>query len=133
VLLVTTRAADRRRRGLRLTGTAAAVLVGAAVLTYLLYALYLLVLAGEGSVPPRWRDPEVPSGAQVVSDTKECGSGGCWRQLVIRPTPGRTPGDLAAEMGLSGDEHQGWRWYDPHSVEIVVEVGDRDLSVSVRY
>lgn len=102
-------------------------------LLYLSYAAFLFVLADEGSLPPRWRIPDVPSGSRVVSETKECGSGGCWRQLVVRPSVVQTPGGLAEELGTSASGRQGWRSYDPHSVWIGASISDDDLVVTVGY
>lgn len=108
-------------------------MLGTYVLLYLVCAAYLLLLADEGSLPPRWRIPDLPSGSRVISETKECGSGGCWRQLVVRPEAGQTPGDLAEELDVSDGGHRGWRWYDPHSVWIGTSVSGDDLLVTVGY
>ncbi len=110
------------------------MVLGTYVLLYLMYAAYLFMFADEGSLPPRWRIPDVPSEAQVIRETKECGSGGCWRQVVVQPERGQTPEDLARELDLSEEgQRHGWQWYDPHSVWIGASVDDGDLVITAGY
>lgn len=105
----------------------------ALVLAELAWAGWLAVMADEGSVPPGWRDPEVPAGARVVSETEECGSGGCWRQLLLQPAEGRSAEQLAAEMDLIDERSLGWHVLDPHDVVVGSTVVDGALRVHVGY
>ncbi|WP_299054785.1 hypothetical protein [uncultured Nocardioides sp.] len=106
---------------------------------YLLYAAYLAVFSGEGALPPTWRDPDVPVGAEVVSVGEDlCGSGGCARRISIIPAEGESAGELAREMGLRAgvEETYGWRPTNPASVVVYLPngYGDGDvLTVAVRY
>ncbi|GAA5143944.1 hypothetical protein GCM10023340_10560 [Nocardioides marinquilinus] len=126
--------AFRREGNLWLVAVVAAVLLVACVALYLLYAAYLLAFADEGALPPRWRIPDLPAGASVIHESKECASGGCWRQLTIQPGRGQTANDLAGELGLSGGgRREGWKWYDPHSVSISGGVYDGHVRMDVGY
>ncbi|VXC59612.1 hypothetical protein NOCARDAX2BIS_90146 [Nocardioides sp. AX2bis] len=111
-------------------------LVGSLALLGLVYALwagYLALWADEGSVPPRSRLPDIPSGAHVVSETEPCASGGCWREVVVRPAPGQSPHELAAEMGVADADRYPWLLLDPHSVEVGSRVRGDELSIYVQY
>lgn len=82
-------------------------IVGAAVSTVVLVAACgwgaWYSMLSEGSLPPESAMPEVPAGVTVVERGEECGSGGCWRVMTLRPAAGQTPQELAAAMGLTGE------------------------------
>lgn len=102
-------------------------------LAYAVWAGYLALMASQGSVPPRSRIPDITSGAQIASDTKECASGGCWRQIVLTPAPGQSPHDLAVEMGVADAKRHPWLLLDPHSVEVGSQINGDELSIYVQY
>lgn len=112
---------------------AVAWVIGLLVVAYGLWAAYLAVFDGEGALPPRSRIPEVPAGARVVSDTKECASGGCWWELLVQPAPGQSPQDLAATMGVVGEVRKSWRVLDPHSVTVGSHLHADAVRIYVRY
>lgn len=122
------RGSSRRRWVVRIGGGA-----GLVALVYALWAAYLALMASEGALPPRSRIPDVPSSAQVVSETKRCASGGCWRQILLRPADGQSPERLAAQMGLSEEKRYSWRLFDPHSVAVGSTVKGSQLSIYLRY
>jgi hypothetical protein len=126
---------DPVNRGSTRRGWVLAIAGGAALLAlaYVLWAAYLALMAGEGAVPPGSRLPDVPSGAQVVSETEQCASGGCWREVVVRPADGTSPEELASQMGVSAEERYSWQLLDPHSVSVGSTVNGSELSVYVRY
>ncbi|HEY1133156.1 MAG TPA: hypothetical protein VGE77_01145 [Nocardioides sp.] len=119
----------------------AAVLAFVTAWLHLVMATYLWAFSSEGSLPPRWRVPDVPDGAVVVREGEACASGGCWREVVVDPADGDTPADLAAAMGLTPDEQygfvsrdrQGWRFLDPAPVAIHSEASGGLLVVIVQY
>ena len=119
----------RRRVVVVVAGSVAVVLV----LAYGIWAAYLAFTASEGALPPRFRLPDVPSGARVLQDTSQCASGGCWRQLVLQPAGDESPGDLADQMGLLREVRYSWRLFDPHSVTIGSRAEGGQLSVYVQY
>jgi len=107
--------------------------VGLLALVYAAWAAYLALMAHEGALPPRSRLPQVPRGVAVVADHEQCASGGCWRELVLRPAAGTSPAELAAEMGVTEEERHGWRPSDPHTVVLGSKVSDATLSIYVQY
>jgi hypothetical protein len=98
-----------------------------------LWFLALLAFGNEGALPPKWRIPDVPAGATVVEQSRTCGSGGCWWQLILRPPPGQTPQDLARDMGLSREQHEWPALLDPGFVAAGAEARDDELVVHVGY
>ncbi len=106
---------------------------------YVLCAALLATIGRESSVPPTWRDPDIPAGAEVVSVGEECGNGGCWGAIKIRPADGQSVRDLAGEMGLGPDSSlsYGWRPTNPASVSVFLPYGHRGerglLTVGVSY
>ncbi len=93
----------------------------------------LAIFAEEGLTPPRWRIPEVPPGATVIEETKECASGGCWWRLVLKPAAGQTPDELAATMGVSESRVESPALLDPAFVGVGAETRDSRLVVHVGY
>lgn len=119
-------------------GWGAAYLVTLYLIWFFINAAILALFASEGgAVPPTWRDPDVPAGAEVVSVSERCGNGPCWREIRIRPADGQDATDLAAEMGLSdGSRTYGWRPTNPASVSVSLPYGHRGqqyLKVVVQY
>lgn len=103
------------------------------VALYAVWAAYLAVMADEGALPPRSRMPDVPAEARVVSETKQCASGGCRRELLLRPAAGQSPAELAEEMGVAEEQRSSWHLLDPHSVVVGSSVAGDELRVHVRY
>jgi hypothetical protein len=132
-LLVTGTATPTRASWRMPVALTALVVVTVAAVLYLAWAAWIAFWAGEGAVPPASRDPDLPAGATVVEVTEPCGSGGCWREIVVAPPDGTTPEQLVEEMGVAERRRDGWRPLDPHSVEVGSRVVDDELVVTVRY
>jgi hypothetical protein len=107
--------------------------VGVLLAAYAVWAGWLAMMASQGSLPPSSRIPDLPVGARVVSDTQECGSGGCWWELKIQPPAGQSPAELARAMGIVTEARKGWRILDPHSIAIGSQVSGDTLTMYVRY
>jgi hypothetical protein len=125
---------SRRRRQFALVGvfTTLGTLSVLACL-WVLWFLVLLLSSDEGALPPKWRIPDVPSGANIIEESKECGSGGCWRQITLTPAPGQSPEDLAEEMGLSEERNRRPTLFDPASVYVGAHPKGSQLIVYVGY
>ncbi|MEU4689430.1 hypothetical protein [Actinoplanes sp. NPDC023714] len=95
--------------------------------------LTLLVTGGEGAMPPESRIPEIPAGATVVEQSRQCGSGGCWWQITVAPEPGRSPEELAAAMGIEEERTESPTLTDPAYVSIGGTVRGGNLVVHVGY
>ncbi|UQU61461.1 hypothetical protein COUCH_20600 [Couchioplanes caeruleus] len=120
-----------------ITRTAAAkiVVIGLGVLgcLWVLWFFALMAFGSEGALPPKSRIPAVPAGASVVEQSEQCGSGGCWWQLVLAPAAGQSPADLARRMGLTEEQSLSPELFDPGYVYVGSETrGDR-LVVHVGY
>lgn len=100
---------------------------------WVLSFLWLQVFKTEGSLPPKWRIPEVPPGATVADESRECASGGCWRTITVMPAAGQSPEDLAREMGLSEDLSLSPTLFDPASVYVGADPREGRLIVHVGY
>lgn len=100
---------------------------------WVLSFLWLQVFKTEGSLPPKWRIPEVPPGATVADESMECASGGCWRTITVMPAAGQSPEDLAREMGLSEDLSLSPTLFDPASVYVGADPREGRLIVHVGY
>jgi hypothetical protein len=103
-----------------------------AALTIVVRYGVLFVSAREGDVPPA-SVVALPSGARVVDDDVECGSGGCWRLVTVRPPSGVSAEALATELGTtSGVRIRGTVW-DPRTVNLSSEVDEGFLVVQANY
>ena len=70
-------------------------------------------------MPPQSRMPNVPSGAIVVAAGQACGSGGCWREIIVAPAAGQSPEELAREMDLAEQQVKSPTLLDPGFVYVV--------------
>ena len=73
----------------------------------------LWVSLDEAAIPPA---SEIPDGITVVSDEKGCGSGGCWRELRVRPRESQSADELAAALGLERERCTARSWLDRRRV-----------------
>ncbi len=99
------------------------------VLLYLARLAVLFVGASEGDIPSASLIPQPPSGAQVVSEGTQCSSGGCWRQVVLRPAAGQSPDQLAAQMDLTTTRQVRGNLLDPRTVYLESSVLNGELRV----
>lgn len=81
----------------------------------------LFMGATEGDVPPASAVP-LPAGTEILSESCECASGGCWLTIEVRPPSGRTAEDLAERIGATPqlevpgdmiDPRTTWVWAQP--------------------
>lgn len=62
--------------------------------------LGLSIMAAEGDVPSASAVP-LPMGAEILNETSDCASSGCWSIVTVRPSAGQTPAALAEEIGAT--------------------------------
>lgn len=55
----------------------------------------------EGNVPSDSAFPPVPPPSVAGEITTQCGSGGCWREMVVEVNPPQSAQSVAAEMGVT--------------------------------
>ncbi|MFG3558276.1 hypothetical protein ACGGAQ_28245 [Micromonospora sp. NPDC047557] len=120
----------RRTRRLLVAGFG---VVGLLACGWGLWFLSLWAFGDEGSLPPKWRIPEVPAGATVVDQSQTCASGGCSWQVTVAPPAGQSPAELAEQMGLSEEQDLPPRLLDPGSVYVVAEPRNDQLVIHVGY
>ena len=108
-------------------------LVGLLAFGWGLWFLAVLAVGDEGALPPKERIPQVPSGASVVEEGQQCGSGGCWWQVTVTPPAGQSPEDLARAMGLSEERRESPTLLDPGSVYVSTETRHDQLIIHVGY
>ncbi|WP_214979123.1 hypothetical protein [Curtobacterium sp. ISL-83] len=107
------------------------VLVLVAALAAFRYSA-LFLFATEGDVPPA-SVVALPSESEVVDDDVECGSGGCWRLLTVRPPSGTTAEDLVTELGTRLGHRIGGTIWDPRTINLSSEVDEGFLVVRADY
>lgn len=82
----------------RLLGVVA--LTVAAVLVLLVPVVTVASHLGEPSMPDADAVPALPEGVAVVRREDGCGSGSCYREVLLAPAPGETPSALLARLDL---------------------------------
>ncbi|WP_433534673.1 hypothetical protein ACQPZK_21160 [Micromonospora sp. CA-249363] len=120
----------RRARRLLLAGLG---VVGLLACGWGLWFAALWAFGDEGSLPPKWRIPDVPAGATVVDESETCASGGCSWQVTLAPPAGQSPQELADQMGLSKSLNLPPKLLDPGSVYVVAEPRNGQLVIHVGY
>jgi len=111
------------------------VAVVAILMLALLYAgrLFLLSMgATEGDVPPA-SAVSLPEGAEILGDTSDCGSGGCWVTLTVRPPDGQSAAALAEELGATPQLEISGDLFDPRSVWVSAKPAGSLLLLTLDY
>lgn len=91
------RATARSRRTL---WTVVVVVIGVLALVYAGRLGWLSMMATEGDTPPASALP-LPAGAEILGESSDCASGGCWTVFTVRPPAGQSPEALAEEIGAT--------------------------------
>lgn len=102
------------------------IVAGALILTYLLRVGWLTIWATEGDIPPA-SSLSLPAGSEILSDTHQCASGGCWSLFEVRPPDGSTQDQLAAQLGASPQACVLGSVLDPRTIRVYVEPKNDDL------
>jgi hypothetical protein len=119
---------SRRRRILIALAIVVPVLVLGALGRYAMLALF----ATEGDVPAA-SSIALPEGSEVLEESTECASGGCWLLLTVRPPAEMTPDDLASALGTTPQARVPGNPWDPRTVSLGAEVHGSDLLVQADY
>ncbi|NQX17977.1 hypothetical protein [Rathayibacter sp. VKM Ac-2857] len=123
---------DESRKHGRPSLIAGVTIAGAAVLCALLYYGALAVFATEGDVPAA-STIDLPDGSELVGETVECASGGCWRLLSVRPPDGMTPEQLSGEIGTTPQARIAGTLWDPRTITVSSAVEGPVLKVRADY
>ena len=115
--------------------TLIAVFAALALVTvgWTLWFLALLAFGDEGALPPSGRTPDVPTGARVIEESTQCGSGGCWRLVTVEPPAGQSPEDLARAMGLAEERSEPPTLLDPGFVNVGADPREGLLVIHIGY
>lgn len=111
------------------------ILLTVAVVLVLFYAgrvAWLFMMADEGDVPPV-SVVQLPAGAEVLSESVGCGSGGCTLNLTVRPPVGHSADDLAAEMGATPQLLVSGNLWDPRTVSVFARPAGGILNLNLDY
>lgn len=86
--------------------------VGAVVVAWFVVPVVLVTL-DEVAIPPR---SDIPAGLDVVDEGMGCGSGGCWRELTVRPPEGRSAEEYADSFASHSGGCEPRSWVDRREV-----------------
>lgn len=93
---------------------------------------WLSIMATEGDVPSS-DSVSLPNGATIVSEEKDCGSGGCWGVLQVEPSEGQTAEQLAIALGANPQLRIAGNFFDPRTISVWAEPHGRMLELRVNY
>lgn len=116
----------------RKTWTAVLLIVTVLALLYGARVIWLFMGATEGDIPAASALP-LPAGTEVLTETHDCGSGGCWAVYSIRPPAGQSPEELADAMGASPQMAIRGHIVDPRTIWVWAEPGDDELTLRADY
>ncbi|GIE78622.1 hypothetical protein Aph02nite_45720 [Actinoplanes philippinensis] len=121
-------------KGVRSALVSVSTVLGLLACLWALRVLLVMSWFGEDAIPPESRIPDLPSGARVIAQGKECGSGGCWLEVTVVPAAGQLPEDLAREMDISEVQRSLPTLLDPGFVYVWghPRAGRLDIVVSYR-
>lgn len=66
----------------------------------LLGPVVMIELDDGWAIPPSSDAPDLPAGVTVAAEERQCGSGGCWRELTLQGPDDQTPQEIAASLDL---------------------------------
>lgn len=108
----------------------ALVLVLVAVAGTAILAPVVLIEIDDGwAIPPSTDVPDLPAGVTIASDERQCGSGGCWRELTVRGPEHRTAEDVAASLGIPEETCRARSLLDRRRVCTGVTVAGDDVRI----
>ncbi|WP_146084922.1 hypothetical protein [Rathayibacter sp. AY1G9] len=122
---------EPRKRG-RPFVVAGATIAAAAVLCAFVYYAGLAVFRTEGDVPAA-SAIDLPAGSELVSETVECASGGCWRLFSVRPPDAMTPEQLSSELGTTPQARIAGTLWDPRTITVSSAIEGPLLKVRADY
>lgn len=85
----------------------------------------------EGAVPPDSAFQIIPQPSEAGEISKRCGSGGCWREMVVNIREPQTTLSLAAEMGVVSERCEPmnlWTLRKPAPGSLMTAPGSRSTS-----
>lgn len=119
---------DVRRRAVR----AVALVVVVLALLYAVRVAWLFMNATEGDVPAPSALP-LPAGTEILSESRDCASGGCWIAIDVRPPSGQTPEGLAEDMGATPQLEVPGNVLDPRTIWVWAEPRGSVLTLRADY
>lgn len=94
--------------------------------------LWLTMLASEGDVPPTSAIP-LPTGSEILSEERACASGGCWVEIEVRPPSGKSPQELADDIGATPQLELPGNLIDPRTIWVWADPGGHYLTLRADY
>ena len=109
------------------------VLISGVVLVAWLCSI-LWTAIDEGGVPSDAGFPAIPAPSTVGAISEECGSGGCWREMVVDVKPPQTASSLAVEMDLASERCEPVNlWTLRKTCTGIANAGGKDFRIYLRY
>ncbi|TBN58305.1 hypothetical protein EYE40_13385 [Glaciihabitans arcticus] len=116
----------------RATAWAVVGVVLAFALVYGVRVAWLFMMATEGDVPVS-SSVQLPSGATIVSEKKDCANGGCWVVLRVEPPEDQSAEDLAATLGATPQLQIAGNFVDPRTISVQAHPVGRILELRLDY
>ena len=101
-------------------------------LVYGVRVSWLFAMASEGDIPASSAVP-LPSGATIVSEERDCASGGCWVVLRVEPPEGQSADDLATTLGATPQLQIAGNFLDPRTINVQADPVGGILELRVDY
>lgn len=99
-----------------------------------LFGPVVMIEIGDGAaIPPSSDGPDLPAGVDVASDERQCGSGGCWRELTLRGPEHQTAEELAASLDLAEESCRTRSLLDRRRVCTGVTIAGDEVRIYVQF
>lgn len=86
----------------------------------------VMIEIGDGNaIPPSSDAPDLPADVSIESDERQCGSGGCWRELTLHGPEHQTAEELAASLDMPEESCEARSLLDRRRVCTGVTAGDQ--------
>lgn len=99
---------------------------------YLAWFGLLCMGSTEGDTPSA-SSLRLPVGATVLTTDEECGSGGCWSILTMRPSSDSTADEFARQLTATFEGRIPGTFTDPRTVNFKTATQGRDLMITASY
>lgn len=106
--------------------------IGVLALAYLGWFALLTIGSEEGDIPPA-SSLGLPEGATVVAEAKDCGSGGCWSTLTVRPAGGSSSAELKDYLDTTFNGRVPGNFVDPRTVNFMAVAGELSVVITASY
>ena len=110
----------------------ALVVIAILAFVYLCWFALLSIGSEEGDIPPA-SSLGLPDGTTILTETKDCASGGCWSTIAVRPAEGSSSAELKEHLDTAYNGRVPGTFFDPRTINVMAVARQSVVVVTASY